>query len=151
MSMIYFAGAIDRAKSKLVWGETIDKLRAAGLEHSLFVPSRAFDIAPSGAGSESIKALVDINRFALENCSLMLLNYQPGIESWGCPQELMFAWSALVPVVVLVPDKTDINLLPLYLRAWVKPENFVSNTAEAVTQIISILSRPKEVIYEQRL
>ena len=148
--MIYLAGPIDRATSKLVWGEVIAGLRLAGLNQPLFVPFRAFDVLPAQARSKDVKALVDINRFALENCELMLLNYQPGIESWGCPQELMFAWSALVPVVVLLPGETDINTLPIYLRAWVKEENFVSSIEDAVMRITEILAQPKEVRYEQR-
>jgi hypothetical protein len=148
--MIYLAGPIDRAQSKSAEGVLIEQFRSCGMNNSFFVPKRAFDVLSPHAKPADVKALVDINRFALENCELMLLNYQPGVESWGCPQELMFAWSALVPVVVLVPDKTEVVNLPIYLRAWVKEENFVSGVEDATMRITEILSKPKEIRYEQR-
>lgn len=161
--MIYIAGAIDRVPKKPFYGNglasdtffehrstestaegfLVKELRKFGIGQPLFVPKHAFDVIPTMAKAKDVDALVAINRHALEQCDLMLLYYRPGVESWGCPQELMFAWSALVPVVVVVPEGTVIEGLSIYLRAWVKPANFVFSVEAAAARILDILSLPQ--------
>lgn len=141
--MIYLAAPIDRSKNlDNPQHGLIDELRKGDLRGPIFVPKSSFDLKLDEMTREDIKAVVDINRHALESSSLMIMHYIPGVESWGCPQELLFAWSALVPVILLVPATVTISTLPIYLRAWVEPANIVQSIPELISLAKSLLSKP---------
>ena len=146
--LIYLAAPIDRDKGE-VMPEMVSLLKSFGFTGGMFVPSGAFNLSPSNLCEKDITALVEINRFALERCDAVVMQYRPGVESWGCPQELLFAWAALIPVILIVPDDTNISLLPLYLRAWVKTENIVFNIQGAIATLayldkVKLENRPNE-------
>ena len=139
--LTYLAQPIDRGDGNPSQQaqDTMLELRKCGYNGGFFSPAPAFDFAGTPV-HESIHAVVDINRHALEQCSAMLLVYRPGVESWGCPQELLFAWSSMIPVVVLLPKGHD-GKLPTYLSAWVKSENLAVSPSKAATRLNEIFTR----------
>lgn len=115
LSIIYLATAIDRSDparlAKIV--ETVqEEARCAGISSAIFLPSRAYLLADAG-NLDSQKAVRSVNEMVLVNSSCMLVVYDPGVETWGVPQEVRLASEKGIPVILICSDP-DLPL-PMYL------------------------------------
>lgn len=151
--MIYLISAIDKARKGDIsqhkgW---IMHLKSLGLKGPAYIPSMAFagvDLAEMD--EEESRILAAINRDALYGCKAALVSYEPGVESWGVPQEVMLAAQSSIPMVVKVRDLKTLDNLPVYLRAWVPIDNFVTLDEDVVSRLNDIIVGIKAVGSELR-
>lgn len=126
--LVFLSGPMDRAKGKYEW---VDELEDAYVNHPVteggvqfFSPQRAFmrfGIVPG----EFAMRIREINEAAVRACSAFVLRYEPGVETWGCPMELMLAHQLDKPILVWLPffapdgsiTKDDEDMLPVYIRS----------------------------------
>lgn len=126
--LVFLSGPMDRASGKYEW---VDELEDAYVNNPIveggvqfFSPQRAFMRFGTVPGVFAMR-IREINEAAVRACSAFVLRYEPGMETWGCPMELMLADQLNKPIMVwlpfLAPDGsiTDDNQdkLPIYLRS----------------------------------
>jgi len=126
--IIYLAGAIDRAKdSPALWTKELVKelftardLLTTPEPLIIYSPYLAF---PSnlGPGMESLDEyhagrLLHMNMVAVTNSDLVMLYYQPGMETWGTPMEAFRAKESEIPILVWTAGHYG-SKLPSYLTA----------------------------------
>ena len=136
MTMLYLARPIDRSRpqSSEIEQDFKSGMTEAGFLGFIFSP--ASGVTLSGTLSQAdVQKLVKVNRSCLENSDALVVIYQPGYESWGVPQELLFAWSALVPIFCLLPDGVTYDGMPVYFRAWCQQDHCVYSYSELVAAL----------------
>lgn len=124
--IIYLAGAIDRAKDNPAeWTNELTKelfvaRNTMTLPEPLIIysPYLAF---PSNLGpgmgpldEKHARRLMYINMVAVENSDLVMLYYQPGVETWGTPMEAFRALESEIPILIWADE---LRILPSYLKA----------------------------------
>jgi hypothetical protein len=130
MAQVYLAGAIDRAKVHPgQWTDEITRELLSAWEATntddpsclvVFAPSRAYKVTGE-IGKEGSRGIVIPNMAALENSDVVLCRYDPGVETWGTPMEVMWAWHRKTPIFVWTTEKLakdevpDWSMLPTYL------------------------------------
>jgi hypothetical protein len=138
--MIYLARPVDKRKSAAEqYTNLAFKLRAAGFKGSCFMPIQAYFLPGDPTSDQDYKdsrSLVIINHDALVACDVMLLEYESGQETWGCSQELYFAWEAKIPVIVV--SALSYQDLPKYIKAWVPPIAIAPDLTGAVLMLEGI-------------
>jgi len=130
MSLIYLAGPIDRATtSPIPWVEQLRKMlrdswdqQAKGGVTPLLVysPQAAFWGSSALADRVSAMQVMDVNQSALLRADLVMVKYEPGIETWGTAQEVLTASQVDIPILVwYAHEHADrIGALPMYLTAF---------------------------------
>jgi len=134
---IYLAQAIDR-NSKT---QGLDSLSSGiakdwpdgSIPLLMFKPAEAF-VIKNGTDREENKTLLLINETALHNCDILLVLYQPTVESWGVPQEALLADRWDIPVFVL--SSVKYRDLPNYLKARTKEERVKDSIKAIVEEIL---------------
>ena len=91
---------------------------------SFYAPGLAFVLSGSLDHSTS-EDLMFSNLEVLDNSDVLVIEYVPGIESWGVPQEAFHAYCSNVPILVLSP--VMYTELPVCLKALVDAEHVVQN------------------------
>lgn len=140
--IIYLAGAIDRAKDNPAeWTNELTKElfvahKAMTLPEPLIVysPYMAFpsNLGP-GMGSldeKHARHLMYMNMTVVESSDLVILHYQPGVETWGTPMEAFRALESEIPV--LVWNRHGLVKPPSYLIACAG--DMVYGSAKAVAR-----------------
>jgi hypothetical protein len=136
--IVYVAAAIDRkgASESPYW--FVRKTLADDTNYRdmlMFMPGDAFAVSRGGYPTDTdVEYLVTINEIALHGSDGMLVCYQPGIESWGVPQELLLASRWEKPIWVW--SSVAYEHLPLYLRHRV-PKGKVFGTLVAALDSIN--------------
>jgi len=139
--MIYFAHAIDRNTNTAQHvAQAIEKMREK-YYGGIYIPSAAFNVLPSYMEEIDIQGVVSINLSALKKCGVMVIDYRPGIESWGVPQEMNYAARAKIPMIMKVPVDTDYYQLSVYLRALIPFKMVVESWSEAMDIVNALEGR----------
>jgi hypothetical protein len=127
--IIYLAGAIDKAKDNpALW--TKELVKELFIAHNLlttpepliiYSPYLAFPSNLSPLGMLSLDEyhagrLLHMNMVAVTNSDLVLLYYQPEIETWGTPMEAFRAKESEIPILVWTANTYGLKL-PSYLTA----------------------------------
>ncbi len=126
--LVFLSGPMDRANGKYTW---VDELEAAYYKDPLvsggvqfFSPQRAF-MRFGTVPKEFSMRIREINEAAVRACSAFVLRYEPGVETWGCPMELMLADQLHKPIMVWLPffasdgsiSSDDEEKLPIYIQS----------------------------------
>lgn len=128
--IIYLAKAIDRATESPhgAYAAITDALISAILAYDpdstvvVYTPGMAFSVlGPTDREAASI--LVSINDYALQLAKALVLRYEPGLETWGCAQEVALAYQHHILIYLIAPVGTRYESLPTYLKAYVDPNN----------------------------
>lgn len=148
-TLIYLARPIDREEDpKSLYGATLDALRDALREVnrfspvSIFCPGLAFSLT-GPMDQDGARNLVSINSRALEVADVMVLVYVPGVESWGCPQEVMVASDMGIPIIVKTPMDYPYDKIPNYLKAFVDQGDFVGTWSSVAKAVLHASKRPQ--------
>jgi len=124
--IIYLAGAIDRAKGNPAeWtNELTMELFVAHNKMTLpeplmiYSPYLAFpsNLGPGMGSLDEYHAgrLLHMNMVAVTNSDLVMLYYQPGVETWGTPMEAFRAKESEIPILLWASELVS---LPSYLMA----------------------------------
>ena len=135
--LVYLAGPVDgvQRQEALDWREDISqRLNQVGI--STFSPAHAFSVVYFGGSSPSNKAtaraVTEINRYAIDQSSVVLAYLPKDRITIGTIREIEYAVSIGKPVVVLV-ERTDVSFLSLYDTIQ------VSDWDEAVGAVIEAL------------
>lgn len=127
MPLVYLAGAIDRAKENPeIWVEAITEAlfrtwetRGPTEPLMIYSPFKAFHQGSMGLlDKEHALHSFRINMAAVDEADLLLVHYQPGVETWGTPMEVMQARAHRCPVLVWFMPKVSTDRLPSYLLAF---------------------------------
>ena len=135
--LVYLAGPIDgvQRQEALDWREDVSQ-RLNQVDISTFSPAHAFSVAYSGGNSllnkVTAQAVIEINRCAINQSSVVLAYLPKDRITIGTIREIEYAVSIGKPVVVLV-ERTDIFFLSLYDTIQ------VSDWDEAVNAVIEAL------------
>ena len=146
--LIYLAQTIDRSKDspQVTACNIIKEFRALGFKGTFFASSLAFSTPElMYVVQQDIEHITDINFHALSMSDALLLNYTPGMESWGCPQEVYVANLSKIPIFILTPEGTRYQEMPLYLRGLTNSTCVNSNLSNLLTRI---LTAPKRIHHE---
>lgn len=122
MPLIYLAGAIDRVEeSPATWVEAVKvelfhiwRTRAPLEPLAVYSPYMAFQEIQGILDQEHAIRLLRINMHAVIKADLLLVHYQPGVETWGTPMEVLRAHAHGISIMVW---KSVTAPLPSYLRA----------------------------------
>lgn len=126
MPLIYLAGAIDRAKENPeIWVEAITEAlfrawetRGSTEPLMIYSPFKAFHQSSMGLlDREHALHSFRINMAAVDEANLLLVHYQPGVETWGTPMEVYRARIGHIPVLVWLMPKAKAEHVPSYLKA----------------------------------
>jgi nucleoside 2-deoxyribosyltransferase len=116
--LVYLAGPVDgvQRQEALDWREDMSqRLNQAGI--STFSPAHAFSVVHFGGNSPSNKAtaraVTEINRYAINQSSVVLAYLPKDRITIGTIREIEYAVSIGKPVVVLI-EHTDVSFLSLY-------------------------------------
>jgi hypothetical protein len=131
MPLIYLAGAIDKQKDDpFVWASKVSaELVARWSRLPTFGPLLIYN--PYTAFSQSkfrpitprdAKTVYEINAVALMASDLLILHYEPGQETWGSPQELLWFAAQEKPIAVWADNMKQGDNFPLYLVAHMTDE-----------------------------
>ena len=124
MPLIYLAGAIDRVKeSPAAWVKAVkvELFHIWGCRPGftdpliIYSPYMAFQGGVGGNFNQGhAMCLYRINMNAVEFADLLMVHYQPGVETWGTPMEVLRAWTNHIPILIWA---TVLVSLPPYLTA----------------------------------
>ena len=125
--LVFLSGPMDRVVSAHTWVDELERvfsisnpLVSGGVQ--FFSPQRAFMRFGTIPGEFAMR-IREINEAAVRSCSAMVLHYTPGVETWGCPMELMLADQLHKPIMVWVPPTEPGSWvlkredLPIYLQS----------------------------------
>jgi hypothetical protein len=126
------------SKDQFTWVEElidcVNKDLPEGAAFQFFSPQRAFRCLGRLSGLEALGTKA-INDSAVLACSSFVLHYMSGIETWGCPMELMLATMAHKPVIVWTEGDYAQEDLPLYLQACLNNTNIaITGRVEGVRE-----------------
>lgn len=153
MAVIYLAGAIDRAMNDpRMWSrEMRDMLlniwTGIGAEKGIaqplivYAPALAFGIR-GDLDQTNARAVWNINMTALDMCTVLLVRYELGQETWGTPQEVYRAVSENIPVIVWTPQHLWVDsggILPPYLAAHAYKGICCSGMVNAAKQAVELV------------
>ena len=126
---VYLARPIDKTSDATVKymqlvRELADSPRLHTRSISFYAPGLAFVLAGSLDHSTSHDLMLS-NLDVLAHSDVLVIEYVPGIESWGVPQEALIVSMTDVPILVLSP--VMYTELPVCLKALVDAEHVVQN------------------------
>lgn len=91
----------------------------------VYIPGFAFQGKP--LANPTMQSLIAVNYAAMDEADVILLAYKPGVESWGVPQELLYAYENDKLIFVIDQDYRDgvyrWSELPVYMKAFLTPDN----------------------------
>lgn len=135
--LVYLAGPVDgvQRQEALDWREGVSqRLNRTGI--STFSPAHAFSVVYFGDNSPSNKAtaraVTEINRYAINQSSVVLAYLPKDRITIGTIREIEYAVSIGKPVVALI-EHTDVSFLSLYDTIQ------VSDWDEAVKAVIEAM------------
>lgn len=141
---IYLAMAVDRnddgrKEYEILAKKLADCLCAAGVGScSIFVPGVAYKGHSVSRGDQQY--IIDVNRLALQYADILVVIYNPGVESWGVPYEMALARDTEgMPIYIYSPEMAE--SLPTYLRAFAPDDHFLGSLnllAEKIAKEIDV-------------
>ena len=140
MSLIYVARPIDKSDGnpKIAYDKIADELvhKLDGTV-ALYLPALAFDVSGPIDHITSSR-LMQINKTALENSSMVLAFYLAGVPSVGVPQEIWLAFMTDKPLIVVT--EVPYEQLPVNIKGLVEPIQVCSTLDTAVLQIRELIA-----------
>ena len=121
--LVYLACAVDKVKPghyKKIVDEVMSSASKHGVRMALFMPGLAYFVPEGGSGSLTIQRNIrHVNEAALLSSDVLLVIYEPGVETWGTSQEVRLAGENGIPVFVVntgvLSMNGDVSGLPMYL------------------------------------
>jgi hypothetical protein len=141
--LIYLAQAIDKSP-QFAEDERHNELYhqmlkdwPGGASLVIFRPAGAFRAIPGRVTQDEGRRVEEINTKALKEADAMVILYEPGVESWGVPMELLAFRNTGRPAFLLIEGHgTRYEDLPIYLRNRI-PERLVQYSVESLVQELS--------------
>ena len=135
---IYLAVAIDKnrpikSKREKLLAEIFKRWPSGDASLVVFSPADAFTTLRSRITESEAVRIEQVNERALEVADIMVILYQPGIESWGVPIELdqFHRWDR--PAFLFLDDTGPLyQSLSLYLRIRIPQKRVLYSTDELV-------------------
>lgn len=136
--LVYLGGPIDLAGNIDYRKKIKEELRGHGINS--FDPKGAFDIADI-ENSRDMRALIDINKVAMLNCSASIFVVDPSVLSVGTSIEIYMAYENQHSMVIiwLSEDKP----VPAYIRGHTT--NIISTDYIDDKALIAIVNKLKEL------
>ena len=141
--LIYLARPIDAAKEdpKVAYQHFAEDL-LGGLSPAvplvMYLPAPAF-VVNGHIDHETAMQLVAINEAALEVCDIVVAEHNPGVSSYGVPQEIMRA-NENGKTILILSQSAGYWDLPVNLKACVIEEHVFRVMEELQTGLIALLA-----------
>lgn len=148
---IYLMHAIDRNKEPGILVDFLSEFHTRVREvnssykgdiwedYAIFTPSGAYEGVFKNWGTAE-QYIISVNHFALQKATAAILFYQPGVESWGVPQELKAFWPNPVFIYVKEAVWNPIPDLPMYLVKYAKKDMLCSSVPDLVNKMSSFFA-----------
>ena len=112
--LVYLSTAVDKANGEFLAAEEIlSKAKIGSLDAVFFLPYRAFQPSSKAIDPATAQAIKQANDRVLETADVIVIVYSKGVETWGCPWEIIKARD-LSKRIYLLTQSTDFPL-PVYL------------------------------------
>lgn len=104
--LVYLCSAIDHGSGNGSWKRRLQEFLLAESQELdkvppvLFDPGAAWLLTGRPVSQADASTVVAIDMATVKMSDALVLYYQPGVESWGMPQELMLAHLEEIPVLV---------------------------------------------------